>query len=161
MEAARNRLLAAVSRLLLAMETTQVATENATIRTRAYQRARLLIENTELPVPVEELAGKVGVTRRCLEIGFKEVAGVSPQTFMQRSLLNKLHRELLHADPAYHNVTNIALNFGFAELGRTAGRYRELFGELPSKTLASNAQRRVVRYLDLLDGTDRLNHPDQ
>ena len=47
------------------------------------------------------------------------------------------------------------------ELGRTAGRYRELFGELPSTTLASSAQRRGARYLDLLGGTDRLNHPGQ
>jgi AraC family ethanolamine operon transcriptional activator len=103
----------------------------------------------------------VGVTRRCLEIGFKEVTGFSPKAFMQRSLLNQLHRELLHADPVCNSVTNIAQKCGFAELGRTAGRYRELFGELPSKTLASNVQRYGVRYQDLLDGTDKLNHSDQ
>ena len=49
--------------------------------------------------------------------------------------LNALRRNLLNASPLELSVTQVELNLGFSEFGRTAGYYRELFGELPSETL--------------------------
>ncbi|MBE1043174.1 helix-turn-helix domain-containing protein, partial [Escherichia coli] len=37
------------------------------------------------------------------------------------------------------NLTELALDFGFAHLGRFAEQYRRQFGELPSETLRRRA----------------------
>ncbi len=66
---------------------------------------------------------------------FVEVFDTPPIQFFQYRLLSRLRHELLHADPANANVTRIASSLGVTQLGRVAGRYRRLFGELPSETL--------------------------
>jgi AraC family ethanolamine operon transcriptional activator len=73
--------------------------------------------------------------RRSLEIGFAESMAISPKLFARYVRLNSLHRELIRASPQKHSVTMIEMQLGFSEFGRTAGYYRELFGELPSETL--------------------------
>jgi AraC family ethanolamine operon transcriptional activator len=42
---------------------------------------------------------------------------------------------LAEGDRARDTVTNVALELGFTELGRFAGKYQALFGEKPSQTL--------------------------
>jgi AraC-like DNA-binding protein len=49
--------------------------------------------------------------------------------------MNHLHRELRGAHSPEATVTGLAHRWGFDELGRMAGDYRQLFGELPSETL--------------------------
>jgi AraC family ethanolamine operon transcriptional activator len=49
--------------------------------------------------------------------------------------MNVVRRALSLADPTAKTVTEIANDHGFAELGRFAGAYRNLFGEAPSMTL--------------------------
>jgi AraC-like DNA-binding protein len=44
-----------------------------------------------------------------------------------------VHTALLMGGPA--TIKEIAIEHGFVELGRFAGEYRRLFGELPSQTL--------------------------
>ena len=39
------------------------------------------------------------------------------------------------AEPTLTSITQIAVSFGFFELGRFATYYRRMFGELPSTTL--------------------------
>jgi transcriptional regulator GlxA family with amidase domain len=39
------------------------------------------------------------------------------------------------------NVSSIAIDCGFVNLGLFASRYRRTFGELPSQTLARNRRR--------------------
>ena len=56
--------------------------------------------------------------------------------------MNAARRELRDASPGSTTVTRVATRWGFTELGRFAGEYRAMFGELPSETLAGE---RLVR----------------
>lgn len=60
---------------------------------------------------------------------------MSPHRYLWLRRMNLARRALLHADPTARIVTEIANNYGFAELGRFAVSYRKLFGESPSVTL--------------------------
>jgi AraC-like DNA-binding protein len=66
---------------------------------------------------------------------FVEVLGVPPHQYFQYRLLSRLRDDLLGADPANETVTNIASSLGITQLGRTSGRYRQLYDELPRETL--------------------------
>lgn len=72
---------------------------------------------------------------RTLEAAFRECAGISPHRFFHLQRLNRARRELARSWSEEARVTDIALGLGFTELGRFAGQYRKLFGELPSETL--------------------------
>ena len=49
--------------------------------------------------------------------------------------LSNARRALLSADGKLTKVTEIAVSFGFAELGRFSVEYKKAFGESPSQTL--------------------------
>jgi AraC-like DNA-binding protein len=49
--------------------------------------------------------------------------------------LNAMRRELLGATEETLRVADLAQRHGIAHLGRFAGEYRRMFGELPSQTL--------------------------
>jgi AraC-like DNA-binding protein len=66
---------------------------------------------------------------------FIEVLDVPPTQYFQYRLLSRLRDDLLLADPRRESVTRIASSLGVTQLGRVAGRYRQLFDELPSDTL--------------------------
>jgi AraC-like DNA-binding protein len=66
---------------------------------------------------------------------FIELLDVPPTQYFQYRLLNRLRDDLLRADPERDTVTRIASALGVTQLGRVAGRYRQLFDELPSDTL--------------------------
>ena len=70
---------------------------------------------------------------------FVEVFDMPPTQYFQYRQLNELRVELLRADPHDETVTRIASSLGVTHLGRTSGRYRALFGEVPSQTLLCTA----------------------
>jgi AraC-like DNA-binding protein len=86
------------------------------------------------PVQLDLLAQIAGVRPRTLETHFKMFLGTTPLGWVRRMRLARARQELLHARPPT-SVTDVALANGFSQLGRFAGQYRRLFGELPSATL--------------------------
>lgn len=68
----------------------------------------------------------------------RRVLGMSPRRYQLLRRMAAVRRALMRADPATSTVTLIAVAHGFFELGRFAVRYRALFGEPPSATLARN-----------------------
>ena len=66
---------------------------------------------------------------------FVEVLDAPPTEYFRYRLLNRLRDDLLLADPITDSVTHIASSLGVTQLGRVAGRYRAVFGELPRDTL--------------------------
>ena len=78
-----------------------------------------------------------GVSERTLRSAFHDVLGVSPKQWALRQRLAAAREALSAAAPGTTTVTEIAMSYGFFELGRFAGRYRMVFGEMPSETLHS------------------------
>lgn len=87
------------------------------------------------PVTVADLSRMAGVSERTLRAAFHDVVGVSPKRYALMQRLQAAHQALQQADPQTTTVTDVAMTFGFFELGRFAGRYRHTFGEVPSQTL--------------------------
>ena len=94
-----------------------------------------LRDNLGEPVTVAELSRMVGVSERTLRAAFHDVLGLSPKQYDITARLRAARAALSQADPETTTVTNIAMTYGFFELGRFAGRYRDVFGEVPSRTL--------------------------
>jgi AraC-like DNA-binding protein len=86
-------------------------------------------------VPVLTLCRHVGVSERRLQLGFASMFGMAPHAFMRHRALQAAHRALRDADPTSNRVSAIARACGFSHLGRFAGDYRVVYGELPSTTL--------------------------
>ena len=58
---------------------------------------------------------------------------------MLRDRLQGVRRALRNQRAKDTTVTSVATGYGFYELGRFAGAYKELFGEVPSETLRGAA----------------------
>lgn len=84
---------------------------------------------------IPELCNIAKLSERNLQYGFNEYLGVTPIRYLRLVRLNGVKRDLVLAHPKKDRIVDIALNWGFIELGRFSGEYRRLFQELPSVTL--------------------------
>src|SRR3954447_3891839 len=91
--------------------------------------------NINEPVTVGDLSRMAGVSERTLRSAFHDVLGISPKQWALRQRLAAAHEALSAANPGTTTVTEVAMSYGFFELGRFAGRYRSAFGQRPSQTL--------------------------
>ena len=64
---------------------------------------------------------------------FRQHVGVAPMAYLKKYRLEQVRRQLLE-DRSSHNVSSIAIDWGFTHLGRFSIEYRKLFGEAPSHT---------------------------
>ncbi|MEN4476897.1 AraC family transcriptional regulator [Mycolicibacterium cosmeticum] len=89
---------------------------------------------------VSDLAAKLGVTTRALELAFRKELDTTPNAYLLRARLERAHEELCRGDARDGTtVTDIAMKWGFAHTGRFAKRYRQVFGVAPSTQLHSPA----------------------
>jgi AraC-like DNA-binding protein len=91
--------------------------------------------NAREDLTLEDIESVAGIPRYKLFEGFKQYFGMSPMAYLKKYRLEQVRRILL-SDRSYGNVSSIALDWGFAHLGRFAIEYRKLFGEAPSQTLS-------------------------
>jgi AraC-like DNA-binding protein len=84
---------------------------------------------------VTDLCRAAAVRERTLEYAFKEIAGLTPMSYLVRLRLHRVRQALIAARPKSTTVSIEALNWGFWHLGEFARAYKECFGELPSDTL--------------------------
>jgi AraC family ethanolamine operon transcriptional activator len=89
------------------------------------------------PVYTDELCAALGVSARRLHDAFHAALGMSPHAYLKSRRLMLVHRALRGRPDGPDLVKSVALGHGFWHLGHFARDYRELFGELPSETLAS------------------------
>lgn len=99
------------------------------------KRAEAFIEaNCREPLELLDIASAAGVSARTLRDGFQQFRGVSPMQYVRQLRLERA-RDALRAAPLDVRVAEIALDCGFAHLGRFAMVYKAMFGESPSETL--------------------------
>jgi transcriptional regulator GlxA family with amidase domain len=99
-----------------------------------------LSENPGEPVTVGALSRLTGVSERTLRAAFHDVLGRSPKQYVIEHRLRAAHAVLSAAEPGTTTVTDVAMTFGFFELGRFAGRYRHAYGDAPSRTLRHGSE---------------------
>lgn len=135
----QRMLSAAILKLTLDALMSVTEYSKAKLQSRRLQGVRRVIDYLQahaasLPT-MTELCKIAYLSERSLEYGFREYLGVTPVRYLRLVRLNGARRELLASTPKTNKVIDIALGWGFLELGRFAGEYRQLFHELPSETL--------------------------
>jgi AraC family ethanolamine operon transcriptional activator len=104
-------------------------------RRHAIARTRELLTARARHVPtLPELCGAIGMSQRTIEYAFRDQFGLRPVQFLKLVRLNRA-RSVLACSADSTSVTDVAMDFGFWDLGHFARDYRELFGETPSQTL--------------------------
>jgi AraC-like DNA-binding protein len=104
---------------------------------RIVARAQHYItENLEGPLSIGAIARAAFASQSTLYRAFHEVFNETPQSFVRKMRLNRIRHDLATEKEARCTITLLANRWGVGELGRFAGWYRELFGELPSETRA-------------------------
>lgn len=86
------------------------------------------------PVSLSELAERLGIGLRSLQLAFRRELGCSPREYLTACRL-ELARQRLLSDNVRSTVTEIALECGFTDMANFARKYRLHFGERPSQTL--------------------------
>jgi transcriptional regulator GlxA family with amidase domain len=81
------------------------------------------------------MAQAAGVSQKTLEVAFRECIGMTPGRYLTLVRLNRVHHQLASGRACELSVTDVLRVWGFSHPGRFAGAYRQLFGELPSRTL--------------------------
>jgi len=132
--------------LLVAAKELFIRNRNST--NRAFSRWRhqvklaekLALTDPGLSCSIGELALENGVADRTLRRSFQRYYGLSPVEYLRMRRLHQARSLLRVGCPDETTITKIAFELGFWDLGRFAGAYRELFGELPSATLRSRVR---------------------
>jgi len=137
-EVARAMEQGLIQALVACLTTTRARTDGYANRHHARIMIRfeeVLAERLSRPLNMPELCELIVVSDRTLRSSCAEFLGMSPTQYVLLRRLKEVRRVLRDADPDMVNVREVAHRFGFAELGRFAGRYRATFGETPSTTL--------------------------
>ncbi|SMP16516.1 helix-turn-helix transcriptional regulator [Shimia sagamensis] len=89
---------------------------------------------------VSELCANIGVQQRTLERGVRAQFDCTVVQFLRKWRLTAARQRLVAIGPNEGKVSEIAMSFGFFDLGRFASAYRTCFGEYPSETLAASSR---------------------
>ncbi|MBN9563860.1 MAG: helix-turn-helix domain-containing protein [Alphaproteobacteria bacterium] len=105
-------------------------------RLRAFMTA-----NADKALYIPEICEAIGVSDRTLRACCQDYFGMGPNRYLLLRRMHLAHQRLLAVGPGEATVTEIAMQYGFWELGRFAVEYRRIFGERPSATLRAPAAR--------------------
>jgi AraC-like DNA-binding protein len=103
------------------------------------QIEEFLTHHLSSEIRIGDLCARVGTSQRTLEYLFNDYYGMSPRRYLTVRRLNAVRDRLLQAEPEDVSIVAAAGRCGFHHAGRFSQAYRELFGELPSETLAGRS----------------------
>jgi AraC-like DNA-binding protein len=102
---------------------------------RDVKRATDYMEaNLRSPVTLNDIVRAAGIPGRTLFKHFENFRGVSPMAFLRAARFEKAREALLHGEPT-RKIADVAMAWGFTNMGRFSVEYRKRFGECPSETL--------------------------
>ncbi|WIB27753.1 helix-turn-helix domain-containing protein [Curtobacterium sp. MCSS17_015] len=111
------------------------------IPTGASGRVRAAVEYMQAvahtPITTTDVAEHVGLSVRGLQQAFQRQIGVAPNAVLRGIRLDRVRDELRAGSPAETTVASVAVQWGFAHLGRFSAAYARRFGEYPRDTLHS------------------------
>jgi len=87
------------------------------------------------PVSRARLAEIAGVSVRSLSRAFVKRHGVGPMRFLKERRMEAVRMELINASPENTKISDVALQYGFTELGKFSLLYKSVYNEKPSETL--------------------------
>jgi AraC-like DNA-binding protein len=113
----------------------------------AWRRREILIRrlrafvaaNPDKALYIPEICEAIGVSDRTLRACCQDYFGMGPNRYLVLRRMHLAHQRLLAVGPGEATVTEIAMKYGFWELGRFAVEYRRIFGERPSATLRASS----------------------
>lgn len=88
----------------------------------------------DLPT-LADLTEAAGVSARTLQSQFLKHLGRTPSQYLREQRLRGARDDLLHPRDDTVTVTDVAISWGFYNLGRFSSLYRSSYGESPSETL--------------------------
>ena len=83
---------------------------------------------------VDKVCTAIGASDRSLLRACHQILGMGPKRYFMLRQLNLIRAAIKDAAAHSTNVTDLFTENGVLELGRAAGKYHRLFGELPSET---------------------------
>ena len=93
------------------------------------QRAMLIMQqNVDMPLSIEEIAGRTGVSRRQLERHFRAAVDLSPQQAFLRIRLALAHHLVT---TGAKSIAEIAVDCGFCDSSHLSRMFRRQFGTTP------------------------------
>jgi transcriptional regulator GlxA family with amidase domain len=84
---------------------------------------------------ISDVRRAMGIDKRTMARAFEAIYGTTPVRYLHGLRLREVKQALSSTRPVVATVREVAIRFGFRELGRFAGEYRVAFGERPSETL--------------------------
>jgi AraC-like DNA-binding protein len=133
---ARNRVLQSLVTLLATNQPQHHIGTARGVDSRDIVRECVEYATTTQRIPsLRELCTAAKVSERRLRTAFTDEFDRPPTRFFRDWALGQANRRLRQAHPNQLTVTEVAMELGFAHLGRFAGHYRHLYGEPPSTTL--------------------------
>jgi AraC-like DNA-binding protein len=106
-------------------------------RVRRLRQARdYMADNLHQPILLEDLCSVLGMSRRGVEVLFRDSLRIGPSAFLRHQRLHGVRRALMSTPPSHGVVKETALSWGFWHMGHFSHEYQSLFGEKPSMTLA-------------------------
>lgn len=116
-------------------------TEPSLARRHIARRAAAIIrERCREDLTISDLCAAVRASRRTLHLGFLELYGLGPMTYLKFLRLNGVREELHKRRRDGVNVTSVATSWGFKHLGRFSQYYSSHFGVLPSADVKAHPE---------------------
>lgn len=104
----------------------------------AARACRYIEENLSRPLSISAITRAACTSERSLYRAFQETFAETPHSYVRKLRLNRIRADLASPQEARCTVATLANRWGVSELGRLSSEYRDLFGELPSRTRDSH-----------------------
>ena len=87
------------------------------------------------PLCIDDLKNLLFTSKTVLSKSVRDATGLSPIAFVKRLRLEQIRSKLILHEELPHSVESLAKQYGFKSRGHFSRYYRDVYGELPSKTI--------------------------